>query len=340
MSTARYLHSATLLSNGKVLVAGGMTGSTVLASAELYDPGTGKFTLTGSMQVPRLQHLAVLLPSGKVLVAGGTTYGNGPNGYGLTATAETYDPKTGLWTLVPSMAYAHGSGTSTLLANGKVLVASGCTNYYPCNLSTAAEFYDSSSNAWTPAGNLNSASTQHTATLLLSGKVLVAGGYNPDTPQILSRSELYDPASGAWTNAASLNGIRMTHAATLLSDGKVVVEGNANGYIIQTSEIYDPVPGTWSLTGNYPIVFAYAQAVLLQNGKVLSAAGLQRRNTRSFGTTTTALWTESTGTWTTTGSLTNGRYYHTLTLLKNGKALAVGGWTATGPTAATEIYTP
>src|SRR5262249_25578657 len=116
-------HTATLLPNGKVLVAGGEwqdpdSGTKSLSSADLYDPATGIWSGTGSLGTARAYHTATLLPNGKVLVVGGyDSYVFDP-----LASAELYDPATGAWSPTGSLAAARYSHTATLLANGKVLV--------------------------------------------------------------------------------------------------------------------------------------------------------------------------------------------------------------------------
>jgi hypothetical protein len=165
LSTARYGHTSTLLSNGKVLVAGGSNGS-YLASAELYDPTSGTWAATGSLNTARQMHTATLLSNGKVLVAGGF------NG-GTLASAELYDPASGTWAATGSLNTARWIHTATLLSNGKVLVAGGIDNVG--NPFASAELYDPASGTWTATGSLNTGRYDHTATLLPNGKVLVAG---------------------------------------------------------------------------------------------------------------------------------------------------------------------
>jgi len=191
MATGRFANTATLLRNGKVLVAGGYNG-TSLRSAELYDPATGIWTVMGSMGTSRIVPAGSLLPNGKVLVAGGFNYTT--SGFFLSS-AELYDPATGRWAATGSMAIAR-AGLATLLPSGKVLLEGGRHR----NFSDArrTELYDPVSGTWTMGGRLEGrmqiARQDHTATLLPSGDVMVAGGQNPgegSDNQILSEAELY-----------------------------------------------------------------------------------------------------------------------------------------------------
>ena len=148
LATARDDHTATLLPNGKVLVAGGYDGSGTLASAELYDPASGTWTATGSLATARYRHTATLLPNGKVLVAGGS------DNSGALASAELYDPASGTWTATGSLATARDCHTATLLPNGKVLVAGG---FDGSGSLASAELYDPASGTWTATGSLATA---------------------------------------------------------------------------------------------------------------------------------------------------------------------------------------
>jgi Galactose oxidase, central domain len=134
LATARAYHTATLLPNGKVLVAGGYNND-YLASAELYDRASGIWTATGSLNTARRDHTATLLQNGQVLVAGGDT-----PGIGYLDSAELYDPATGTWTATGSMVNARTSHTATLLPSGQVLVAAGLGS--GLRTLASAELYD------------------------------------------------------------------------------------------------------------------------------------------------------------------------------------------------------
>jgi hypothetical protein len=324
LNFARVNHTATLLPNGKVLVAGGYWNG-VLNSAEVYDPATGTWSSTGNLNTAREGHTATLLPNGKVLVAGANNTDSGANNRGLNS-AELYDPATGTWTSTGNLNAARRNHTATLLPNGKVLVAGGDTL-----LGHSTELYDPATGMWSITGNLNIARAYHTATLLLNGKVLVAGGFLAG-----NTAELYDPATGTWSITGSLNAPadgRTDHTATLLPNGKVLVAGGVcylcggelcDDVSTNDAELYDPASGTWSTTGDLNI--GNQTATLLPDGKVLGVgAGAE-------------LYDPATGTWNYTANPNTRRYYHTATLLPNGKVLVAGGDTFFGDS--TELYDP
>ncbi|MGI8891740.1 MAG: Kelch repeat-containing protein [Chthoniobacterales bacterium] len=199
LATPRSSHTATLLPDGKVLVAGGYNTSGYLASAELYDPATGVWTETGSLQTARGDHTANLLESGQVLVTGG----NGANG--VLASAEIYNPSSGTWSATDSLAIARFAHTATLLADGRVLIAGGRKNNDSNDALASAELYVRS-------GELKNISTRldiQTGDNVMIGGFIISGsepetvivrGIGPSLPLSGALSdpeiELYD-SSGA-----------------------------------------------------------------------------------------------------------------------------------------------
>jgi Galactose oxidase, central domain/Kelch motif len=306
LNTARVDHSATLLPDGKVLVAGGYDNDNALNSAELYDPATGRWSITGNLNTAG-GGTATLLPNGKVLVTRGL---NSP---------ELYDPATGTWSITGKLNTA-GGGTATLLPNGKVLVAGGSDNHSFLN---RAELYDPATGTWSITGNLNTARVDHTATLLPNGKVLVAGGFFNNCSSgcsALNSAELYDPATGTWSTTGNLNSAPQSHTATLLPNGKVLVAADT-GY----GELYNPATGTWSDTGNLNTIRYGHTGTLLPSGKVLVAAGVDSGGDNVLSIDNAELYDSTTGMWSYTGSLNTGRASHTMTLLANGRVLVAGG---------------
>ena len=329
MSTARQYHTATLLPNDQVLVAGGNCNSGATSSAELYDPVSGTWTNTGSMSDIRFTHTATLLPDGKVLVAGGADVNSN-----VLASAELYDPASGTWTNTGSMNTERLDHTATLLPGGKVLIAAGYNN--DSQWLASAELYDPASGTWTNTGVLNASRTFHTATLLPNGQVLVVGGYGPSAGWLAS-AELYDPASGTWTYTGSLNTGRCNHTATLLPNGQVLVAGGSmSANSISSAELYDPASGTWTNTGSMNTARWSHTATLLPNGQVLVAAGYNSESSNHLASV--ELYNPASGTWTTTNSLNFARDNHTATLLANGQVLVAGGEGNSGILASAELY--
>jgi hypothetical protein len=255
MSTGRYLHTATLLKNGEVLVAGGFTSAGVADSAELYNPSTGRWTTTGSMTVGRAGHAATRLQNGEVLVAGGSIPTGRCSGGGdciltaPTSTAELYDPSTGTFTKTGSMNDARTEAQLTLLQNGEALTAGGCSAFNDdaeCDdqggASCSAEVF--SNGHWSLTTNLVQCATAvEGAVLLPNGDVLIVVGNMV--------SEFYDPSANDWQ--ATLNQPNVSGQLALLATGNVLVAGGALVSGGSNAALYDPSTNEWTPTGSSPI---------------------------------------------------------------------------------------
>jgi HYDIN/CFA65/VesB family protein/centrosomal CEP192-like protein/galactose oxidase-like protein len=339
VTSPRYQHTATLLSNGTVLITGGLTYSTTtpptistLASAELYDPTTLAFAATGNMTASRSAHTATLLNNGQVLISGGA----GTTGAEL-ASVELYDPTTGIFTATGSMSTGRAAHTATLLSNGRVLIAGG---YDSSGIpSASAELYDPTTGVFTPTGSMSTARQAHTATLLSNGKVLIAGGGNSTSGELAS-AELYDPSIGTFSTTGSMTDPRHSHTATLLNNGKVLVAGGwgatppscEQSPVWNTAELYDPTVGTFTATGNMIAPRYLHTATLLNNNLVLLAAGDQGPTFNSdcvLENPSTLAFAESydpaAGTFAKAADLLSPLESHTATLLNDGTVLIAGG---------------
>jgi N-acetylneuraminic acid mutarotase len=344
METARGGHTATLLPNGKVLVVGGEdTNYSNLASAELYDPATGTWSPTGSLTYARAGQTATLLTNGLVLVYGG--YIGGP-----VSAAELYDPATGTWSPTASEGSELYGHTATLLANGQVLIAGGQGDGTSAYIDEDGDYTDSSSvcELYDPTVLFVNTRSAHTATPLVNGQVLVAGGFDNNNFTLAS-AELFDPVTGVWTPTGNLANPRGNHTATLLTNGKVLVAGGQaevysyGGFSLEalgSAELYDPATGVWTSVGNMETGRYGHTATLLANGKVLVAGGFGGTNGYSNTYLSSAeLYDPATGVWTPTGSMGTAREDHTATLLTNGKVLVAGGYNG-AELASAELYDP
>jgi hypothetical protein len=274
MSVARDGNTATLLKDGRVLVAGGTNGTIALASAEIYDPGTGTFITTTSMSHARTSAVATLLADGRVLIAGGAT------GSPASASAEIYDPSGGKFTPTGSMSVGRSGPAATRLTDGRVLIVGGSGD---TGLPLAsAEIYDPRAGTFSAVGSLTYGRKFFTATLLASGKVLVAGGDDSQGPAqsqalVLASAELFDPVTGEFTQTGSMTTERRDHAATLMADGRVLVTGGNNpnsGPGLRSAEIYSPATGTFSPTSQSMAHARYRHTgTLLADGRVLIVGG-------------------------------------------------------------------
>jgi N-acetylneuraminic acid mutarotase len=244
LANARYNHTATLLADGRVLIAGGAGNDVALASAELYDQATGRFASAGSMTTARIGHAAALLPGGRVLLIGGTD-SLGPARPIYLASAETYDPAAGTFAAAGSMSTVRYGHTATALGDARVLTCGGLRSDSEQKSSLATcERYDPQSHAFEPASAMSAARSGQAAVMLADGRVLIAGGQNVESQSHSSypaSADLYDPAAGSFSSAGAMLEGRMSPTATRLADGRVLIAGGANSIAITSSaELYQP----------------------------------------------------------------------------------------------------
>lgn len=276
LTHARMDHTATLLPNGKVLVAGGRGQTGVITSVEFYDPVANAWTVGAGLITPRFDHTATLLPNGKVLVAGG--YRGGVS-FPDWAGVELYDPAINAWTAGGALLAARAQHTATLLPNGRVLLIGGARQ---TPAAPAVELYDPTANTSTMAAIPTLETNLGSATLLSGGSVLyVAGSQSTsEARRTFATAALYDPGTNSWTNAGTLSTWHDGHTATRLGNGTVLVVGGGANSVRQGTtatdivELYDPTTNSWSVTN------ALVQgprllhtSTLLSNGAVLVVGG-------------------------------------------------------------------
>jgi hypothetical protein len=330
MTTGRARHTATLLLDGKVLIAGG--GS---ATVELYDPSTGTFTAIGSMTASDGVGSATLLPDGRVLLI-------------ETQGAELFDPSTGTLSATGNMIEVQNGYTATLLTNGKVLVTGGTNGQSDCCANVAnPELYDPSSRMFSLAGPYadtgaptvgptygagTSGLVSVPATLLPAGKVLISSE---------SAAELYDPVSNAFGLTGSMTAAYLFlgptkptsiygRAATLLPDGKVLVTGGAPALFdtgdsqnLNKAELYDSSAGVFTPTGDMALPRFLHATTLLPDGTVLITGGRVDNFLRT--SPIAELYDPATGAFFTVGNMKSGRWNHQATLLNDGRVPITGG---------------
>jgi len=339
MNTARALHTATALANGKVLIAGGYDQTlATLALAEIYDPIIGRFSPTDTMGYGRVAAAATPLKDGRVLMVGGQD----ASGIAM-ASVEIYDPITGTFTDTGSMLTARLNPTVTLLSDGRVLVAGGYEGTSHGQPLMSAEVYQPSTGTFVATGSMTTARRNHIATLLNDGNVLVVGGYNGTA---VNAPELYNSREGTFMPADSMSTPRRYPSATLMNDGGVLVAGGyerADGGALVSTEIYRPqgqgssAPGG-SFVASGPMQGARGRhtATDLGNGRILITGGYDGQ----VPLASAELYTIARGTTTATPSMTTARWRHTETLLPDGRVLIAGGADATAALASAELFTP
>ncbi|MBL0141429.1 MAG: VCBS repeat-containing protein [Betaproteobacteria bacterium] len=344
LATARAGHTATMLSNGRVLVAGGANGTTVaaqLSSAELYDPATGSWSPAGNMTAARSGHTATLLGpglapargnqgsgSGQVLAAGGVVRSGASSTY--LATTETYDPATNSWTAAGPMIAARTGHTASIVGlGGDVIVVGGRNAGGKLN---GVERFNPGTRTWSPIASLATARSEHTSMLSTANLLTVIGGNGTSGPT--GTVEVLNLASGAWASANPLVYARAQHSAALLPSGDIVVIGGVGpggDSIALAPEKIDPTAGLWAPAGPAGVARSGHTSTLLPWGRVVITGGL--------GAGTTALATVeqasySNGQWASPASMAMAwaSRGHAAVLTESGSSvMIIGGYAQTTP---------
>lgn len=329
MGTPRLGHTATLLTDGRVLIAGGNGGAT--PSAELFLSESSSFVPTsGAMVNARSGHCATLLQNGRVLIVGG---GDGQGRF--FKTAELFDPVTQSFSATGDLSHERTGATATLLPTGKVLIAGGQDSSGA--LLSSAELYDLSTGTFTVTGNMQVRRAQHTATLLPDGKVLLVGSVTE-----IASAELFDPVSGTFTATGSLIQPRVHHSATLLPNGNVLVAGGTQimppvgggapsaPVSIYTTEIYDSAKGIFQSGKQLRTARDSHAATLLANGTVLIAGGYVHdfdgdAQSGWYTISSAEVFDPANSISSVAASLETDRAQHIATTLNDGEVLITGG---------------
>lgn len=350
MAAERAHFTATLLPNGKVLATAGFQGVYSIVNAEIYDAKKDQWSPTGNMLIgERIGHSATLLPDGTVLVVGGGIR----HGVSLDSV-ELYDWRTNQWFTLASMTERRSGHTAVLLDNGTVLVAGGahCVFTVGCTWHASVELYEPETGNWTTLQPMAHPRSEHTATLLPSGKVLITGGVACSDLDLqgpcnyFADTEIYDPTAGTWASGPNMSQARATFTATSLLDGRVLIAGGAlSGAfdpVIDSAEIYDSSSNSWSSAGHMGDARADFAATLLPNGLVLvtGGAGNEGDVPERWYTRTAEVYNPRTNAWSFIDDMQSVRRGHAATVLNNGKVLVVGGFNATSELLAPRISRP
>ena len=334
MQVARAVHTQTELDDGRILIVGGCTnagcdtGSPDGATAELFDPATRTFTLTGPLRTSRDDHAAVRLADGRVLVAGGW------GGQGVLAGTEIYDPGTGLFSDGPAMSSPRAGFAAISLDDGRVLLAGGYTGNH--STTPTADLFDPTTDTILAVAPLLEARGSYAAARLIDGRAILIGGY--DSGHTLGSAEIYDPASSTFSTTGSLGTPRLKLAAASLVDGSVIViggSGDIEGHAAYaTTEIYDPLTGEFrnGPTMNKPRYKLLESTVSLPSGAVFVAGGA---STPEVLSSTADLFTS------VSGDLDRTRLFLAAAPSGGGSVLMTGGYDEQiRPTRQTWMYQP
>lgn len=310
MTIPRTAFGLAALQDGRVIAVGGRDSTNKpIASCEIWDPRTGRWTVAASLNVARSDLAVTTLTTGPkdgyVLAAGGCTgaFANLTSCGAPVLKSETYDPSADTWVYTgPMVRKRHGHAIAALL-NGDAIVTGGRAINLPGIglISNTGEFFNATINGWTlMKQKMRAARTEHTLARLSNGSVIAAGGVGSVSHAFnaLSTVEIYDPVVGGWSYVSNMSVPRADHGSALLPNGTILIVGggivltnvttnashpssnwtNITNFttterLYPTAELYDPANNSWSTVANLTIPRMDAGFAALPNGSVLAAGG-------------------------------------------------------------------
>lgn len=330
-----YEHTANLLTDGSVLIAGGYGSSGLHTYADRYIPGQSGVRTAARLILPRQQHASVVLPNGRVLLSGGFASLTPTNFFDpVFASTEIYNPATDTFLAGPQMNFARRKHTMTPLADGRVLVVGGISLHgHGFSANPQTEIYSPVDNRFVTTGRMNDPRWLHSATRLKDGRVLVTGG-RPNNCQAgcpqdgLRTAEIYNPATGTWSATGSMHISRYGHSTHLLQDGRVLIIGGESTEDlgetdqVREVEIYDPATGNFSTFAHLQEGRGFHALAELHDGRLLIAGGYKNSGQPMY---TTEILDPQTKTVKTGPEMREFRSGALAVKLESGEVLIVGG---------------
>ena len=350
----RYEHTATLLQDGKVLLAGGLDMKGVgIGNGEIYTPSADAWAITSIMISPRGNYDTTLLPDGRVLAVAGRS-----SQLRNAGSIEAYDTSNNEWKWLSADTLTRRGHQITALTDGRILISGGSLARRGGTYdggehgvadkieTTTVELFDIPSGKISKAASLTHARKEHSSVLLNNGRVLIIGGLTDGTEEApnvnsLDSTELYDPESDSWSLGAVMSQGRGLHTATTLPDGKILVTGGLNTarQPLNSAELYDPTTDSWAPAASMSQARDSHTGTLLSDGRVLVVGG--NGTSGGLSLTSAEIYDPSSNSWSSAGNMLEGRNHHTAIQLNDGKVLVAGGLLGPeNPLSTVDFYSP
>ncbi len=245
----------------------------------------------------------------------------------------------GHWRALPDLADIRGGTSAVLLPDGRVLAVGGGIGAIPL---AGSDVFDPTTQRWSPSGPMHDARRGNSTVVLADGRVLTAGGISAG--RVLASAEVWNPSTGVWTRMAPMKEARFNNALMLLRDGRVLAAGGTAATTtssLASAEVYDPRANTWTAAGG-PMLTSRsdAAAAMLSDGRVLVAGGFTEVQGNPVATASAEIFDPVVGVFTRVASMQQARQDFTLTALRQGRVLAVGGSAGSDALASAETFDP